>query len=368
MKKWKGLLSAFLAFMFCLSAAAAEPTVIQPDMNLQLSQEVLAGIAPSNPEEEGLCPLTGLPMVDEPYTPISLVLDDSPEVFPHWGVADADWIAQVPLRRDGATRLVAVYGSRYPEQAGGVRSARMTTFSVATLFTAAAASGCWPPNFMPNVNVEYWIDELDYNKPIRYYNLLGTKYRERVSFLPEPWNLSAHIREIHDSLAKRIKKGTTAKPIKFESRFFRFADEPLSAGDAAASVGFRFINRDDPTLQNLNSACTFAYTEGQGYTRDSSTGPYADRDTGEVLSFANVIVLRTPIEWEETNYPYYLDQLKGCGQAELFQSGRHVTGAWYRKGMKSRLVLLDDAGQEIPLQRGRTFLVIGDEFTSVSYE
>ena len=31
-------------------------------------------------------------------------------------------------------------------------------------------------------------------------------------------------------------------------------------------------------------------------------------------------------------------------------------------------LLLDDAGQEIALQRGKTFLVIGDEYTVVSYE
>ena len=369
MTKWKSLLSMVLAVLFCFSGALADPTVIQPDMDFQLSEAVLGGIQAANPEEEGLCPLTGLPMVDEPYTPIALVLDDSPEVFPHWGVADADWIVQTPLRRDGDTRLVAVYGSRYPEQAGGVRSARMTTFSVATLFTAAAASGSWPPNWSENVSVEHWIDELDYNKPIRYFNLLGTKYRERVDFLEEPWNLSGHVREMHESLAKRTVKGITAKPIKFEPRFFRFADAPLTGGDEAASVGVRFLNMDDPALESGTSACSFAYTEGKGYTRDSSTGLYSDRDTGEPLVFANVIILRTPLEWEEdSNYPYYRDQLKGCGQAEFFQSGRHVTGAWYRKTKKSRLVLLDEAGEEIQLQRGKTFMILGDEHTVVSYE
>lgn len=360
-----GLMALFLALCTGVSASA-EPTVIMPDMGLKLSEEVIAGIVPANPEQEGICPLTGLPMEQEPYTPIALVLDDSPEVFPHWGVSDADWIAQVPLRRDGATRLVAVYGSKYPDQAGGVRSARMTTFSVATLFTAVLACGSWPPNWHDSVNVESWIDKWDYNKPIRYFNLLGRNApKERVNFLEEPWNLSAHVAEMHQSLAERTVK--KKKTLKFEKRFFLFSDEPAS-GDDAASVRMRFFGSEETETEDTNSACTFTWTEGEGYRRDSKTGPYSDRYTGEVLQFANVIVMRTPLEWEEINYPFYHEQLKGCGQVDVFQNGKHITGAWYRKNRLSRLVLLDEAGQEIPLQRGRTFLVLGDQYTVVSYE
>ena len=85
------------------------------------------------------------------------------------------------------------------------------------------------------------------------------------------------------------------------------------------------------------------------------------------MAFANVIVMRSKINWIGY-YPYYEDHLRYCGQAEFFMNGKHITGSWYRAGRKARLVLLDDAGQEIALQRGRTFLVIGDEYTVVSYE
>lgn len=360
MKKAGIWLLALMMMLCCLSGAAADLTVIEPNMDLALSKEIIEGIQKANPEEEGICPLTGLPMADEPYTPVAVVLDDSPEVFPHWGVADADWIVQVPLRKEGATRFVAVYGGAYPEQVGGVRSARMTTLPIATLFTAAAASGAWPPNWHESVDVEYWLNELDYNKPIRYYNLLGTKYRERVDFLEAPWNLSAHVQEMHQSLAKRT--------ITFDKRFFVFADEPTVSGDDASFVRVQFFGSKETKEESGNSACTFTYTEGEGYTRDSKTGLYADRDTGDVLAFANVIMLRSPLGWEEIDYPFYKDNLKGCGQVDIFQNGRHITGAWYRKNRLSRLVLLDEAGQEIPLQRGKTFMVVGDEYTVVSYE
>jgi hypothetical protein len=73
------------------------------------------------------------------------------------------------------------------------------------------------------------------------------------------------------------------------------------------------------------------------------------------------------VEWEG-GYPYYKDHLRYYGQAEYFMNGRHFTGAWYRAGRLARLVLLGDQGQEISLQRGKTFLAINDENLVVSYE
>ena len=359
MRKAGAWLLALTLILGCLNAAA-EPKVIKPDMELTLSDEVIQDIVKSNPAEEGVAPLTGLPASGEPYTPVVLVLDDSPEVFPHWGVAEADWIVQVPLRRDGDTRMMAVYGDRYPEQAGGARSARMTMLPLAAVFKAGFACASYPPNTEFNIMVGAWLDEWEFNKPIRYFDLLGNRFKERVDFLPEPQNLSAHIQEIH-------KYFTTKSSMKFEKRFFRFADAPETRGDDAASISMSFFGCEETAEESKASACTFAYTEGTGYLRDSSTGIYSDRNTGEPVAFANVIVMRSKINWIG-DYPFYEDHLRYCGQAEFFMNGKHITGSWYRKGRLARLVLLDDAGQEIALQRGKTFLVIGDEYTVVSYE
>ena len=357
--RWWGLLLA-AAILFQTAAGFADAITIQPDMELVLSEDVIKGIVKSNPDLEGLSPLTGLP-TEEAYTPIAVVLDDSPEVFPHWGVADADWIVQTPLRMDGATRMMAVYGGAYPEQAGGVRSGRMTTFPVAVMFKAAAAFAGNPPTHGWDITVDYWIDEWDYNKPIRYFNLLSGKYAERVDFLEPPQNLSAHIQEMHQRLLER--------KVKFEQRAFLFTDEKETRGDEAKAIQMHFLSREEETLgtENLNSACSFEYQEGTGYLHSSRTGLYTDRDTKEAVPFANVVVLRCPVEWEG-GYPYYKDHLRYYGQAEYFMNGRHFTGAWYRAGRLARLVLLDDQGQEISLQRGKTFLAINDENLVVSYE
>ncbi|MBR2823213.1 MAG: DUF3048 domain-containing protein [Clostridia bacterium] len=359
MKKLMTWVLAVILALGCLPAAAAEPTVIQPNMELELPEEIYASVPRLNPEVEGENPLTGLPDGEEAYTPIVLVLDDSPEVFPHWGVTEADWIVQVPLRRDGDTRMLAVYSSAYPEQAGGARSARMTMLPIATLFDAAFAFVGYPPNTEWNIMVGGWLDEWDFNKPIRYFDLLGRRYKERVDFLPEPQNLSAHIQEMHANLVKR--------KVKFQKRYFLFADEPETRGDDATKIDMAFYGSEETLEPSTASACTFTYEEGTGYLRDSSTGLYTDRNTGEAVPFANVVVMRSKINWIGY-YPYYEDHLRYYGEADVFMNGKHVSGYWYRRGRLARLVLLDENGEEIRLQRGKTFLTIGDQYTVVSYE
>lgn len=370
-KRMIRLLAMLLAACF-LTAAAAEPTVIRPDMELELSESVISGIVKNNPVIEGEAPLTGLPAGEEPYTPITLVLDNSPEVYPHWGVAAADWIFQVPQRRDGGTRLVAVYGNEYPAQAGGVRSARMTTLPVGMLFNAAPAFAGYPPTTAKDITVGYWLDDWDLNKPIRYFDLLSKNYKERVSFEEEPHNLSAHVDEIH---ARLVERG-----VKFETRPFLFTDAPLTEGDEAKEIRLRFLSRveeeeieepekedDVGAAESTVSACSFTYDAEKGYTRTSKAGTFTDRNTEEPVYFQNVVILRSKIEWDG-NYAFYHNHLKTCGQAEFFMNGKHFTGAWYRAGRLSRLVLLDAEGKEVALQRGRTWAVIYDEFLEVSYE
>ena len=368
----KGIALELALMLGMLSAACAEPTLVTPDMELELSQEVMDAVEKNHPATEGEDPLTGLPASEEPYTPMTLVLDNSPETYPHWGVAAADWIFQVPQRRDGGTRLVAVYGNEYPAQAGGVRSARMTTLPIATLFQAAPVFAGYPPTHARDITVSYWLDDWDFNKPIRYFDLLAKSYKERVDFVGEPHNLSAHLDEIHARLAER--------GVKFEKRPFLFTDEPLTEGDDAAEIRLRFLSRveedeiEEPEKEDAEgapestvSACSFTYTGENGYTRTSKTGIYTDRETGEPVYFGNVVILRSRIEWDG-NYAFYHNHLKYCGQAEYFMNGKHFTGAWYRAGRLSRLVLLDAEGKEISLQRGRTYAVIYDEYLEVSYE
>lgn len=348
------LLAAFL--LGASLAAIAEETVIQVDPAVSVPAE---GFAENNPVIEGESPLTGLPLNGETYTPIMVPLDNSPEGHPLWGIGDASLLFQVPLADNGATRLLALFGDTYPAQAGGVRSGRMTMLPLARAFHAVFVYGGYPPIGSGNVSVSYYLDQWSFLKPTRHYNILGDRFRERVSYYNTPHNLSAHIRELHEHLLTRA--------MDFEVRPFLFTDAPLTRGAEASEITLQFHGKKKTKAEgNANSNCTFTWTEN-GYSRTSASGEMADRETGAAVLFSNVIILRVPVEWER-DYPFYKDHLRGGGQADIFQSGRYIRGSWSHATRTGRLVFLDETGRELTFQRGKTFIILGDEHIVASYQ
>lgn len=316
---------------------------------------------PDNPVVEGVSPTTGLPASGEVYTPILMVLDNAESAYPHWGVSDADIIFQIPNAGAGATKLMALFADHYPEQAGGVRSARATMVPVAAAFEAAFAYAGQPPfQNQDGINPEYLMRKWNMKKTSRNYNLLGNLYRERVTFEDEPHNLSCQILKIHENL---IKEKT-----KFTPRPFLFTDEPLTGGADATYIE---VAHHGDSLDKASNPASFAYftyqPETNGYIRTNSSGPYSDRFTGEVLSFSNVIVLRSKFVWHD-GYFYFNKHLTGSGVAEIFQNGQYVRGAWYRQKETSRFVILGPDGKELPMQRGKSFIVVTNAVTEVSYK
>jgi len=311
----------------------------------------------NNPVIKGESPLTGLPDSGERYTPIALPLDNTPDAYPHWGISEVSLLFQVPLTENGGTRLMALFGDTYPKQVGGVRSGRMSILPLARAFHAAFAYGGVPPIEKGPVSVDEWLTEWSFRKPTRHFNLLGANYRERVKTIPKPHNLSAHVADIHKNLVGR--------KMKFDVRPFLFTDEPLDRGDKAPVISIQYQNRKNLDKTNSESASTFTWLPETGYIRTSKTGEMIDRTTGETVPFANVIVMRVPVEWEN-GYPYYRDQMRGSGQADIFQSGRYIQGAWVHEDHAERLIFLDDKGKELRFQRGKTFFILGEDLI-VSY-
>ena len=171
-----------------------------------------------------------------------------------------------------------------------------------------------------------------------------------------------------------------ADGLQFEQRPFLFTDEPLTRGETASVINARFYESNDHKTSNKASNCAFYYQEGiNRYFRQSLMGKAEknnvdfnyDRATENMLTFSNVIVLRIPFKSQNaygTWYSYTEGNYTGSGQADIFQSGRYIKGAWYRDELMGRLVLIDDEGNELKLQRGKTFFIVNDSRCVISYE
>ncbi|MBQ3704860.1 MAG: DUF3048 C-terminal domain-containing protein [Clostridia bacterium] len=323
------------------------------------AQVPLKSYPANNPVIEGVSSTTGLAASGEKYTPIVLVLDNAEEAYPHWGVTQADIIFQIPNAGSGATKLLGLFADHYPQQAGPVRSGRSSMFPVAMSFDAAFAF--WGPPAVTGgpVDLLQVMQDHGMNRTHRVYNmLLNNGYGERLKNVGSH-NASVRVRDIHDNLI--------AQNVAFEERPFLFTDEKRTTGDAANVIRVLHRGEDKEAGSNSASRAVFKYQPDQdAYIRDNSSGTYSDRLTGKNILFANVIVLRVQMSYEK-NYIYLKNHMAGSGTAEIFQNGKYVRGAWYRADDSSRLVLVDENGDELKLQRGKSFIVITNDVTDVIY-
>lgn len=370
MKKAFTLLVALALVLGIVSLSAAE-TIIQPNLDLKVKKP--SSIA-NNPVMDGESPFTGLPADITEYTPILLVYDNNTDGYMHWGIGSADIMIQVPNQGRGNSKMLGLFASEYPEYAGGSRSGRITALPFAFAFDSAFSSANYAPVEQDQISVSGALRKAGYGKDEKWFDLLSNgsyKHRLDESFriaegIPTSANLLGHIREMHEIM---VQKG-----IQFEKRPFLFTDGPLDRGDAANVVDLKFFNTNEDLKNGKSmpvSNSTLYYDEGLGYQRQMAKGIEMDRETGEILEFANVIVMRAPFQFlqEGTDwYTYSPGNYVGGGQAEIFQNGRHITGAWYRDSLYSRLIFLDDQGNELKFQRGKTFIVVNDDHCVVSYD
>ncbi len=320
----------------------------------------------NHPAEEGIAPFTGLPDAGNEFTPITITIDGNVESYPHWGVGDADIVLQVPNQGGGDTKLMFVFGNTYPDEVGPARSARATMVPVAAMFNAAYVYAGQAPVKGHNIEAESLMRDYGIRGTGKSFNLLNNPHlSERVAFAVSPVNLSVHLYKVRDEL---LNGG-----VAFTKYPFLFTDEPRTNGDSATWIKLRHYGEQKKDSDNKKSRASFCYDASRGgyYHLNNLDEIDSERMTGERILFANVIVLRTPLKYQqygENIYVYYATHLIGSGSAEIFQNGRYVQGAWYRESGTSRLVLVDEDGQELQMQRGRTFFIITNSVTDVLYK
>ena len=338
-----------------------EDKSVQVEGTLKTEVNLKSSYGEAHPVVEGENPYTGLAASGNTVTPIIMVLDNAEEAYPHWGVRYADIIFQVPNAGAGATKLLALFGNEYPAQAGPVRSGRSSMLPAVLMFDAAFAFAGPPVVSGGNVDLMEMLTTLRMNQNHKVYNLLNSNgFAERVHGIGGGGhNLSCHIADIHKNLE--------AQQVTFETRPFLFTDEERTTGATANIVRVLHRGEDPKGPSNSASRAVFKYdAEKKAYTRTNSSGLYTDRDTGEVITFANVVVIRTGLSYEH-NLIYLTQHMVGSGTAEIFQNGKYIRGAWTRDNINGRLVLTDEKGQELQLQRGKSFFVLTNDVSNVIY-
>ena len=315
---------------------------------------------PDNPLVPGESPTTGL-MWEGIYAPVLVVIDNAENAHPHWGVKDADILYQMPNAGQGATKLLALFSDTAPAAAGGSRSARPPFVDAAIGWGAAFAfAGSPGEDVADKANVPLKLRQAGMRRNMLAFDLLSNNdYSERIQGYQGGHNLSVNI--------ARIRELALQNGAAFSPRPFLFTDtEPegyASAGRIETRHYGEAIGKGDG---NPASFSTFTLDPGEKtWHRENTVGPYVDRDApGVPIPFANVIIQRVKLTY--ASGVILTDHAVGRGAADIFIGGRYIPGGWYRSGLDSRTVFVDEKGEEIRLMRGKTFIIMTNDVTRVS--
>lgn len=319
---------------------------------------LLTTIAPAATQAQGgaVNPLSGLWVSDARLVqrrPIAIKVENSAYGRPQSGLDKAEVVYE-SLAEEGITRFCAIFLSQEPTTVGPVRSARPSDVQILPQYQAALAySGCSVPvkrmlNESPDIPRIGQIEDYD-------------PYRR----IPRPGIESYHtlytnVAKLRESLAHHGYE----TPVNLGG--WHFASPAIALPDAAqvAHVDIPFSGW---------SRVAYRYDARQGvYRRFINEKVHWDRETEQQYTAENVIVQFATV----VNGPYVrytggggayllLQNLTGEGRCIVLRGGAVTNGRWVRWERNGLTQWLDDSGQPIALNPGRTWIAVVPTDTNV---
>lgn len=351
---------ALAALLLSANFASAQ-TVVKPDRDRKISPQGRneEGHFESNPILPGESTTTGLPFAGD-YVPVLVNIDNVLGAWPQWGIGDADIIYEMPIHGHGLTRLVALFADQHPPEVGPVRSGRVMHAELREEWDAA-----WAYVGAQNADgssVGAALRQFGAREDVKGVDLLFDGIAREHSALYKPMTTRKAPHHLSLQLQALVAQ---AGVYDYPQRPFLFTDELPPTGDRATQLSLRYGQNRDSYVSS-----SFSYDAGlNAYVRNLNGRPFVDfNDQDVALHFHNVIVQWTRLSFYDGMASRPLLVEVGEGNADIFMGGRHIAGYWVREGTTERTIFFDQDGNEIRLQRGKTWInVTSDKSTELNY-
>jgi hypothetical protein len=250
--------------------------------------------------------------------------------FPQSGLDKADLVYEI-LSEGEITRLVAVFHSQQPEVIGPVRSIRPYYVELGDGLDALIVHVGWSQDAM-NMLVERKLPHFDeiYGDGASYW---------RDSTRKAPHNVYTSFEKIvQGAKRKRYRENWIAVTFPF------LQEDDQVKGKPAENVTITYIR---------NYSVSYAYNEDKAlYMRSIGTAPHMDKENGDQLSAANILIAYSSHRILDSEGRRAVD-VNGPGKGYLLQQGVMQKMTWERKGDVIRAYA---DGKELPLLPGQTWI------------
>jgi len=348
-----------------------EPTTLPTEPPTQAPTEPPTQ-APTEPEPELVNPLTGEPV--EALTnnrAFAVAFNNSYAAMPQHGVSQADILYEMLI--EGETRCMGIFYdmASATEPLGSIRSARRDFIRVAMAYDAIFVH----KGYSPKQGTQYdkysaeatfqqtgW-DHIDGNGNSEFFYNTRPSYAVEHRTFTKPASVIAYAQ----------KKGCVMSRDKSLDVGLQFDQEAFFVGESASYMKIWFNLSGSAsekwhkyTVMNYNED-TGLYEARQKHAGYSDVSTYVDGNTGEVLSFRNVLVLRTHNETLKNPSSWMKIDVVGSGEGYFACNGQIVPIKWSRPTESDPYTYTLENGTPITLGVGKTYIAVIPTAGVVSY-
>lgn len=350
-KRITKILSFFLATVLLLSLVSCGKNKDIPEETSKMDNE--AGNDPNinleNMEPDFVNPLTGLEC-DSDITdrrPLAIMLNNIYQALPQVGISKADVLFEC-LAEGGITRLMGVFAD-YEELGvvGSVRSSRPYYIDFAQMFDAIYCHAGGSEDAYGEMSSR-GIDHIDGVRG----DPLGVYYRDETRM---------------QTMSYEHTLMTTAEGLLKTVEYYDFRTElrdgfelpwELCEYNSSVDVGNESATHINIPVSAYQTVDYYFDTETKSYLRYQYNGEkHIDGETGEQLSFENVIILFCDT-WAYDDYGRLKVTTTGSGTGYIASMGKYSEITWSRDSREGNLTLTDSNGDTLCINRGKTFINI----------
>lgn len=305
-------------------------------------------------------PLTGVPLYDPCLQrPVAVMLNNHKPAMPQHGICQADILYEV-LAEGGITRCMAIFTNVADvENLGAVRSARKYFVDIARGYDAAYAHAGGSP------------EALEYLETLKGMNLEGgmtaTHFywdQDRINKgYPKDCSYFTTGPLLLDYAASRNVATTLAAE---KSYGMLFDEEAAFEGEAGAKVTVYFNQGGNPGTYTKSTTLTYSEQTGTYYAVQHG-GDYVDGNTGNEVSFRNVVVLRAATTLQSDKLHLTIETV-GSGTGYFACNGQMIPINWSRASETEPFTYTMEDGTPVTFGVGSSYIAVVPTNATVNFE
>ncbi len=290
--------------------------------------------------------------------PLAVMMPTDRAAQPSYGISYADILYEI-MEEGGISRQMAII----PNWTGLSRIGNLRSCRLYYIYAAKE----WDPILVHFGGVAYMkgvIDGPDMNNISGTYSYgvggkaPGAGYFFRSNDRPAPHNAYISASGIQKACVQQ-GYSTNLRAGYYNSRHFNFSDTVNDLSSAAGSAPAANVD-----LSGIfpYSKTSFTYNAADGlYYKNIHGGAQKDAVNGRQLAFANIIIQNT--KWSQLDKKGYLGftMIDSTEDGYFFTKGRYIHINWKKTGDYSPTKYYDDAGNEIKLNTGKTYIAIAQK-------